>query len=812
MSRWFSIIVFAIAGTLQIVTALGQEDSLYSESQIYRQRTVQDRYLAPSFLHSLDNLFDKVFVHNDAHSQFAEIEDPFVSIQGGSYRWNRWYLNDHRFTQVLTPGTPLQRISSHLFDVEVTAEQQSIRLDGLPQKSGIRFKYDNGFIGTWLPGADDIINFIYGHESARQTALQTFEHRRRIRNQLEVNASFSTPNKGRKMSQHINLLAGSRQHTSFDHAGLSGVFPETYIDLAAMGQLPFGNWNYALGWKNRSHYLSEYGFNSAESAELTDWHLSLYRKWTAPNHFSGSSGFNFQTKKISHNDEDFARNVVDQDGEGFESWYPTHSGTSLSHHFTLNKIFEALAGLSLTWESFNSLLWHRPLRPLSSHSVFHQTTEADFSSLYLYSFESKPFHSLLLENELRADYTCTSRNGRWIWMSQIGISLDGFRLEAGKSKISSQLTMQVGIRHRFPHARLSMTLRKGRVPYSYDVLQFLSSDYLSGEIFYWDDTNQDHLFDANERGERFGLTGGNVRKLGTGLRQPSIYSLTVPYLLAISNHWEFGLTGDFQSFRNTWSVEYEQDLDEIGSFHTISDLQIFRLDESSTPTFRVVPFRTDLAEMATGKTSFLFRHPFSSGVTMHLRHVSQKWWMYFSFRAYMAVGFGPLGNGAQVNQLHTLSENLANPNTYLHYYGRLDSDRSFISKFAISYQPNRKWTCVFQIKYKDGQPFNFFNTYLHQATDGQTQLSIWNEGVKGDNPFTGEFNSRTHGLWNVEFRVARRIKLAGGWLRLQISGYNLLDLGLAIREYTFAPAVVWERHALDLELPRALSLTASYDW
>ncbi len=61
-------------------------------------------------------------MHNDAHSQYAEIEDPFISIRNGSFRWTKWYLDGHRISQVLSPGAPLLRIN--MFDTHLAIDIQ----------------------------------------------------------------------------------------------------------------------------------------------------------------------------------------------------------------------------------------------------------------------------------------------------------------------------------------------------------------------------------------------------------------------------------------------------------------------------------------------------------------------------------------------------------------------------------------------------------------------------------------------------------------------------------------------------------------
>ncbi len=786
--------------------ALAQEDSLPLR-QVILSDSLQTRFLAPSLLHTLDNLADGIFVHNDAHSQYAEIEDPFISIRNGSFRWTRWHLNGHRISQVLSPGVPLFRINMYNTNLAIDADRLTISVDRTRKTRHLSVKYDEGSMGSWLAGSDEIVNFIYGHESARQTARQTFDVRRRLRHQLEIEATLFNTIENQGWTHSINFFSGNRHLTHFDFEGLNGTYPEAYTSMSALGHSPGKAWNYAVGYKFRDRYLSEYGNGRAETTTLDDGHLALWRSFHGP--ITGSTGFNFHHRKLSPNQPNFSRNIIDQDGEGFEPWVPDHRAISISHHLSLVKTSTSQK-MKLSWESYNSLTRFDPRTQESVHAVFQQTNANDFTPLYVRAMVSERFTSALLENELSGSYQ-TDLSSQWTIQGNLGLAFDGMVTGNERSKISLQPTFQLSLRGQFDKSSLQFSFSRQRVPYTYDIIQFLSPDYQDTQLYFWTDQNANQSFETEERGEPFVRSGGLIHRLGSGLKQPVIYSLTLPYRLNLSPSWKIGLTGDFQSFRNTWTVEFEQPIDQLGTFQSVNGQDLFHFSPGAQTTYEVVPFRSDLALSATGNSSFLFKHPFGAGLTLHTQHRSEKWWMHFAFRAYMAVGFGPLGNGAQVNQLHTLSESLATPNTYLKYYGRLDTDRSFVSQFALSYRPNTKWTGVLQIKYKDGQPFNFFETHIERMASGN-QLAIWNEGIKGDNPFTGEFNSRNHGLWNIQLRLAHRLELPRGQLEFLLAGYNLLDLGMGIREYTFAPALRWERHVLDLELPRALSLAITYSW
>ena len=148
---------------------------------------------------------------------------------------------------------------------------------------------------------------------------------------------------------------------------------------------------------------------------------------------------------------------------------------------------------------------------------------------------------------------------------------------------------------------------------------------------------------------------------------------------------------------------------------------------------------------------------------------------------------------------------MANPNTYFYYTGRLDADRSYIGRLLISYNVTDKLSLAFQYKYKDGQSLNSFGTAI-----SNNQIAIWNSNVKGDNPFTGQLSRREDCFYNTEIRALYKFYFADKLFDVNLTVYNLLDLGFQLSEFTFPPKTDnGKRWVLETQIPRGFLLSAT---
>jgi hypothetical protein len=281
----------------------------------------------------------------------------------------------------------------------------------------------------------------------------------------------------------------------------------------------------------------------------------------------------------------------------------------------------------------------------------------------------------------------------------------------------------------------------------------------------------------------------------------------------------FTITGQYRQFRDLWGITYDKPTESYGYYTLHENVSIY----TTNPVYQSIYFLnngevnytavnnyTAFMKAGTNNASDLFNNPFYAGVNLKYEYQGRKLYLSASLTAYMLVGFGSMGNGVLHNNVSVLSESMANPNSYLYYVGRLDADRSYIGRLLISYNINKHLTMAFQYKYKDGQSFNSFGVKNNTDFSENTQIAIWNNNVKGDNPFTGETSRREDCFYNTELRTKYTFFFKDKALDINLSIYNLFDIGFQLAEATFQPLTnEGKRKAIDIQIPRGFLLSAA---
>ncbi len=138
------------------------------------------------------------------------------------------------------------------------------------------------------------------------------------------------------------------------------------------------------------------------------------------------SGFNFSVKSIQHHNPDFSRNILDQDGEGFEPWYPDADIWELSHGYRSSKKINK--HLSFQTDLYNSLIYQNAIGQHFSNLLYYQSDAEDYTPLYRINWQSDDFSSGLFDNMAGLEYQFNSNNTKFRFQSKADVTLDGFQL------------------------------------------------------------------------------------------------------------------------------------------------------------------------------------------------------------------------------------------------------------------------------------------------------------------------------------------------------------------------------------------------
>jgi hypothetical protein len=164
--------------------------------------------------------------------------------------------------------------------------------------------------------------------------------------------------------------------------------------------------------------------------------------------------------------------------------------------------------------------------------------------------------------------------------------------------------------------------------------------------------------------------------------------------------------------------------------------------------------------------------------------------------AHIGMGQTAFGNGPAANDIGVLSESQANPNTWINGYGRVDGDRAYVAKFYIGFTVLPRLFLSANIKYRDGNPFAFFDS--HYAHD---QWVITYKTIQAEDSRGRKGGPREDYLTDVSLKVTYSLKILEHDVDLFITMFNLLDFGSELSEYVFSGGWRW---ANELQIPRSL--------
>ena len=163
------------------------------------------------------------------------------------------------------------------------------------------------------------------------------------------------------------------------------------------------------------------------------------------------------------------------------------------------------------------------------------------------------------------------------------------------------------------------------------------------------------------------------------------------------------------------------------------------------------------------------------------------------------MGNTAFGNGPEANDIGVISESQAFPNSWINGFGRVDGDRAFVGKVFFGYHLSPRLFLSSSIKYRDGDPFAFYNAFKLQG-----QWVITYQTIKGEDEHAKKGGPREDCIWDYNFKLGYDMKLFGKKGRLELSFFNLLDFGGELSENVFSDES--ERLANELQLPRSLRL------
>lgn len=767
-----------------------------------RAEFVRERFHQGYLTTWLDAMGDHTVVQGLHTGHWDERSQLIFSVDGNSYRWNRYYIDGFRLDNRFQAGSTLYVPSLENYDMRINTRSSELHFDlDTTQYDHVSVSWNMGDLGGISRGTSDIVHLFHGTGTEGAYDRQLIQHRQHVHDAGTADVAYTfRDSQGKAYRQHIMVTAGEQQYPNYNQDGLlpaAPLYPSDAYKVQLDGQLPSGRWLERLGyWVNVSgteNYGADFYRNRAEVCDLRSYSASLYGRRRGL-----TTGLTWATHVNRHEDLSFTRNIIDQDGEAMEPWMSDGRTHELTWALTYER--RLLPWLQISVEGYNSLLRFQPREERFTNDIYLQHMLAPVPvPLFRYEWNSHDFSSGLLENRavLEAHHTVTPRfsiNG------SLGMSLDGMLLD-GRSKVSPNLLAGFSLDYRpTKWLHLGLSISHERISYNIEDIRFMSRDYMNAHIYH---AGTNRLFST---------TGGAYHTYRHHLQQPAYVTLDVPIRLRFGRH-EIALLQTYKKFYHTWMAQFQGGSEangfyDNGNFYLNDGLHEYIVDY--TPT----------SLMGTG---LLTNTPYYMSQLSRYTYVGRKVIFSLSWQSMMCVGLSALGNGPVSNNIGVLSETTANPNTLRNLgnptgaypaVGRLDQDKAYVCRIYLGYNVCRNFRFGVTGRWTDGQPFSFFNTATYTDANGNTQVAINPRSSRGINPTDGNFGCRESAIFNIDIHAQVRWMLHRHAMSLNLLCYNAYDFGNVLTEYTFPQGVRGDNARgpnMTLTIPRGIIATLKID-
>ena len=725
----------------------------------------RDFYHQGHLAHWLDALCDHTVYQGLHLGQWDESGQLIFTVDGNSYRWNRFYIDGFRIDNRFTPGSSVYVPNMENYNLRINNRGSilNFELDTLTGDYGA-VSYNRGNLGGISPGSADIIHLFHGTGTDDAYDRSTIHERQHIKNQGTADVAYTLGG----YRQHLYASFGQQMLPNYDQNGLlrdEPLYEANHYKVQMDGQLPAGQLfdraGYFVNFSGKDNYGAEFYYNRPEVMNLTNYSASLYG-------VSGglTTGLTFALNDVSHNNLQFSRNIIDQDGESLEPWMA--DGRTCELTWALNYSQKLLPWLTLKADGFNSLITFNPDNKSFTNNVFYQHTgQEQPTPLYRYVWGSRKFAAGLLENRIGVE-AHRQLTDALNFAGELALTVDGMLL-SGKSKISPNVQATIMLDYRpAPWLQLGLTLAHDRVSYNIEDIRFVSDDYMNADVYFADSE------------QLFTTTGGRYHHYAKNLWQPGYFTLNIPVHLYFGKH-EFAFLQTYKRFHHTWMAQFEGGAEANG--FTDADGYFFL----NPGQHNYVIGYTPSSGMAVGRTFYVSQN---SRYTFHGEQVLFS----LSWQSMMGAGLAALGNGPAANNIGVLSESTANSNTFSTIenaegkhpgIGRLDQDKAYVCRIYLGHNVNHHFQYGITGRWTDGQPFVFFNTATSTDANGNTQMAVRPYCTRGINPTDGNFGCRESALFNIDLHARFVATIGQRNVSLNVLCYNIYDFGNVYNEMCF---------------------------
>jgi hypothetical protein len=783
----------AAAALLTVITAAAgaQEASLFYSRNSFRFpafliKALPGAEFYPAFFENYAP--DATFLVEESNG-FSLLDRPRVFYEGDSFTQFHWYYGGFAIGSALEPGSPgVIAPYFSISDYELRGESPVSRQNGFhvnpaaPSAGGSRLRFSTAGSGlgsyvSWAP------SFVNPHATKFDRDDYLYSTRRSLMSNYELDYAFTAHGESSALTFSLTVADLRRKFNDF------GARDATFTEH---GRLTLLGLNYDVRFNDvtlaltalfndlsRDHDLAELGRYPQETLD------KKRRSFFAGGRLKGngySLGLSFLREKESLTPAtmNFAKDLLDSDGEGlrpFEPW-----GDFAANVFRLDAEVHLL----------------RPDAARRTGLSFFSDIKASFLDAAERAFEFNPITfggapELVILWTPGSNYRSTNTNVVIGAMLSHRIS-DGLSFEA---KLLLQDAI-VGLPSSATNVRLSsfgydlglrlfknpeILLAYEEMPYELreNVNVFLETRRPAGRVYGWTDADADGAYQPGEEGALVGTTGGPFHEVAGSLKAPMRKRILLTMSLPLSKTFLLSFKGLYKRIDNNLWVGFK---DDYGFYEEVAGRSYFFYD---TPVREYV-LGNDPSAKKPFYAQFLFQ--LSS-------RDNERWAFSLSLLAHIGMGRTMFGNGPGANDIGLLDESQADPNSAVNAYGRVDGDRAYLAKLYFGVKIIKRLTLGADIKYRDGTPFAFLDTFTLYD-----QRVIAYRTIKGDNEQGQKGGPRKDFLSDVSLKLTYDFVLFGLNVSADATVFNLLDMGSELSEYIYGT----RRFANELQLPRSYRL------
>ncbi|MBN2400357.1 MAG: hypothetical protein JXI33_08485 [Candidatus Aminicenantes bacterium] len=784
------ILLFSACGMLNAQDATERSEFIISDFMLQR---LPGGYFYQNFF---ENLAPDATSLIEESNGFAQLDFPKVYFEGDSFTQFNWYFNGFSINSALDDGAPafqlpLLAIGSMALLSETPRQRQYGFHFNLPAPSVSRSRLMASTVFSNMGGYTSLGKLAIGnHASLRADNL--YSSRRQISGNQALDYAWEAKSPQAAFLLALGYFNLERRFNDFNVRNTQFAENSSLLQLlsrwqriTARGTLGFF---LAANSHQRDRLFAEDGRYPQETYILNKQALFAGLDWLG-RPFNLKLSWQSEWERRAPVAMDAGKDLQDIDGQGlfpFEKWGKFQANTvaltfDQKYDFTwLGKKIEVKPYLDLT-------------------AVFLGAAEPGGASNALY-FAAQPYQVIEWHGgTVYHNQKFQSSGGTLLTVhllekvelnARLFFQYQGFSFESARNNCDFfQPGGELGLAWSAGKKTL-LTLSYGILPYELraNFSDFLEDQRPGATVYYWQDTNGDGFYQEKEKGPVYGEIGGASHSLSPALRPPQRERILLQFSTPLSANFKLHVKGLYKKIhRPLWTFF----ADTYGHFEEISGQDYYFIDRAFNGF--------ELGNAAFNKDPFYAQ--------LLLRVAGQKpgrWFFSFSFLAHLGMGYTAFGNGPTANDIGIISESQAFPNSWINGYGRVDGDRAFVGKLFFGYYLSRRLFFSASIKYRDGNPFAFFNAFKKNDQWIITYQTIQAEdehGVKG--------GPREDCIWDFNFKLSYEFILFNKKGRLELSLFNLLDFGLELSENVFSDES--RRLANELQLPRSLRLGVEFE-